>query len=108
MSLRVSEKIKRGKGYWKFKNNLLTDKEYVTLVNNKILEIKNNVHMIDKKQFQEYVKCQIRTDMIFYSSTKAKINKQIENDLRQKLQDNNTPIQSKMGRRAREKFKVFP
>ena len=95
MSLKVSEEIKRGKGYWKFNNNLLTDKEYVTLVNNKILEIKNNVHMIDKNQFWEYVKCQIRTDTILYSSTKAKINRKIENDLRQKLQEFEKKLSSK-------------
>ena len=43
--------------------------------------------MTDKKQIWDYVKCQIRTDMILYSSIKAKENKKTENDLKQKLQD---------------------
>ena len=43
--------------------------------------------MTDKNQFGEYVKCQIRTNTILYSSTKAKENKKIKNDLKQKLQD---------------------
>ena len=51
------------------------------------MEIKKNVHITDKNQFWEYVKCQIRTDTILHSSTKAKENKKIENDLKQKLQD---------------------
>ena len=85
--LNITEETKRGKGYWKFNNNLLMDIEYITLINNKIAEINANVHMADKNQFWEYVKCQLRTDTILYSCKKAKENKRLENDLKKRLQD---------------------
>ena len=62
LSLNIAEATKRGKGYWKFNNNLLVDKDYVSLINNKIADIKTNVHMADKNQLWEYVKCQLRTE----------------------------------------------
>ena len=45
LSLNITEPEKRGKGYWEFSNNLLIDKDYVELINNKIADIKANVEM---------------------------------------------------------------
>ena len=86
LSIDIAENTKRGKGYWKFNNDLLIDKEYVSLINETISNIKTTVNMADKIQLWEYVKCQIRTDTILYSSQKAKENKKLELDLKEKLQ----------------------
>ena len=86
LSLDIAKTAKRGKGYWKFNNDLLIDKEYVLLINNSISDIKTNVNMADKIQLWEYVKCQIRTDTIPYSSKKSKENRKLEFDLKEKLQ----------------------
>ena len=86
ISLDITKTAKRGKGYWKFNNDLLIDKEYVLLINKSITDIKTNVNMADKIQLWEYVKCQIRTDTILYSSKKSKENRKLEFDLKEKLQ----------------------
>ena len=41
--------------------------------------------MTDKSQLWEYLKCQLRTDTIFYSCKKEKYNKKLETELEQKL-----------------------
>ena len=86
ISLNILDQSKRGKGYWKFNNNLLTDTTYVEIINNTLLEIKNNINMTDKNQLWEYTKCQLRTDTIIYSSKKAKENKEIEIKLKKKVE----------------------
>ena len=50
-------------------------KDYIELINNKIIEIKQTVNMTDKCQLWEYLKCQLRTDTILYLCNKAKYNK---------------------------------
>ena len=42
--------------------------------------------MTDKTQLWEYVKCQLRTDTIIYAGKKAKENRKLESDLKEKLQ----------------------
>ena len=42
--------------------------------------------MADKIQLWEYVKCQIKTDTILFSSKKSKENRKLEYDLKEKLQ----------------------
>ena len=86
LSLDIAENAKRGKGYLKFNYDLLIDKEYISLINERRSEIKTTVIMTDKIQLWEYVKCQIRTDTIQYSNKKAKENINLELDLKRKLQ----------------------
>ena len=86
LSLNIGEQTKRGKGYWKFNNDLLIDKEYATLINERLADIKLKVEMTDKTQLWEYVKCQLRTDTILYSCKKAKENRKIESNLKDKLE----------------------
>ena len=96
LSLNLTEPITRGKGYWKFNNNLLIDKDYVKLINNKISEIKDTVNMTDKNQLWEYTKCQLRTDTLLYSCKKSKENKRIENELQKQLIDFENKLSTKI------------
>ena len=86
LSLNIGEQTKRGKGYWKFNNDLLIEKDYATLINERLADIKLNVKMADKTQLWEYVKCQLRTDTILYSCKRAKENREIESNLKDKLE----------------------
>ena len=77
----------RGKGYWKFNNTLLKDNAYVTLIKNKIEDVKktnvnngNDVNIandeiqfnINDQLFQETLLMMIRGNTIKYSSEKKK------------------------------------
>ena len=65
--------IPRGKGYWKFNNNLLQDKEYVGKVKlciNQILE--ETVNAADHQYIWELIKMRIRSITIEYSIKKSK------------------------------------
>ena len=75
----------RGKGYWKFNNDLLLDNEYVNKIKNTINSIKQNITMSNKNTLWEYVKCQIRTDTLQYASYRAKKIKSREIELIKKL-----------------------
>ena len=44
LSINFSENAKRGKGYWKFNNDLLSDKKYIELVKGVIKNTKDTVH----------------------------------------------------------------
>ena len=76
---------KRGKGYWKFNNSLLTDKKYIEIIKNVIRDIKENDNMENKNTLWEFTKCKIRTETIIYSSKKSKEQKRIEKDLIEKI-----------------------
>ncbi len=55
-------KLKRGRGFWKFNNNLLYDREYVNLIKETVIESKNNLnHYTDKGLVWELVKLKIRS-----------------------------------------------
>jgi exonuclease III len=67
-------KIKRGKGQWKFNNNLLKDHDYVHLIKNLLeTEIKENIHYEDKGFLWDYLKMRIRTETMTYSGMKHKL-----------------------------------
>ena len=63
---------KRGKGTWKFNNNLLNDKNYVELVKNTIAGVTQDDAFSDKNMQWEYLKCQIRSDTMFHAAKRAK------------------------------------
>ena len=78
---------KRGKGYWKFNNDLLRNMYYTGFINNRIRNIKNEINMTDKNALWEYTKCQIRSDTMIYSSLKAKNDKEKESEIKKKLEE---------------------
>ena len=63
------QKFKPGRGLWKFNNSLLYDKEYIDLINEKILEIKKqyiipvynyqNIEQIDNREIQFQINDQL-------------------------------------------------
>ena len=75
----------RGRGTWKFNNNLLKDNEYVSRIKELIHNIKSSVQFEDKGMLWEYMKCQIRTDTMSYAGFKAKLNKKAEKELYDQL-----------------------
>ena len=77
--------IERGKGYWKFNNDLLLDKDYVNIIKTTINDIRTNVKLLDKNVLWEYTKCQIRTETISYSIKRAKQLREREAELTEKL-----------------------
>ncbi len=53
-------KLKRGRGFWKFNNNRLHDREYFNLIKETIIESKKNSnHYTDKGLVWELVKLKI-------------------------------------------------
>ena len=70
LNLSLKRAVKRGKGMWKFNNNLLRDKKYVNLIRDSIQNVKHNVFFSNKNILWEYLKCQIRSGTISYSITK--------------------------------------
>ena len=66
INVELLETQKRGKGFWKFNNDLLTDQNYIEIIRKTIGDIKQNDVMEDKSQFWVYVKCRIRSETIGY------------------------------------------
>ena len=87
ISLDLLDTNKRGKGYWKFNNSLLTDKNYVELIKNTISSVNREVTMTDKNMLWEYLKCQIRTETMIYAGKKAKLEKEQMIILEKKLEE---------------------
>ena len=86
MALGLSNTSKRGKGFWKFNNDLLTDKDYINLIKLCIKNIKDSVQMENTNQLWEYIKCQIRTETMIYSSARSKKLRERENFLAKKIE----------------------
>ena len=98
LTLSISE-LRRGKGFWKFNNSLLRDREYVELVKTTIKttidqykingdNINGGTHYsIDDQLLWEIIILMIRGKTIYYSSTKKKIIIQKEKDLENRLYD---------------------
>ena len=85
LELSIAKSVQRGKGTWKFNNNLLKDKQYVNLIKDTIQKIKQNV-FANKNTFWEYLKCQIRSDTISYSILKQKRLRKEESEVITKLE----------------------
>ena len=80
LNLSLKRAVKRGKGTWKFNNNLLRDKEYVNL-RDLIQNVKHNVFFSNKNIMWEYLKCQVRSDTISYSIAKQKMLKKEQTEI---------------------------
>ena len=87
LEIELHETPKRGKGTWKFNNQLLIDKQYVKQIRNTISMINKEVKFDNKNLFWEYLKCQIRTDTMIYAGKKAKEQRQKEKELTQKIEE---------------------
>ena len=85
LELELMESHKRGKGLWKFNNDLLTDPIYVQLIKDTIGNIKDNVNFENKNTLWDYVKCEIRSQTIIYSTKKAKQMRKQEIELSNRL-----------------------
>ena len=87
LTLEIQETCKRGKGYWKFNDDLLTEIEYANNIRETIQNIKQTTNIENKTVLWEYIKCQIRTNTTEYSSKRAKQLKKQEIELNNQLKD---------------------
>ena len=78
---------KRGRGFWKFNNDLLMDIEYVTLIKKLINSIKETTVLNNKNILWDYVKCEIRSQTMIYASRRAKKLRKYEFELSEKLKN---------------------
>ena len=85
MEMKIINTDKRGRGYWKFSNSLLTDIEYVNIIKQTINKLKNEVKMDNKNMLWEYLKCQMRTDTIIYAISKSKQERKHFEELEKKI-----------------------
>ena len=94
--LEMSETSARGRGYWKFNNDLLTDLKYIDLIKSTINNIKNDTTIIDKCLVWEHTKCQIRTETTRFAIRRAKKQKETIKTLAAKIEilEKNLDIQT--------------
>ena len=86
MKLNLLNTCKRGKSYWKFNNDLLTDKIYIEKIKTIIGKIKDEDQMENKNTLWEFTKCEIRGLTMKYAKKKAKKERHLERELSQKVQ----------------------
>lgn len=105
LSLQVNNFIK-GSGFWKFNNSLLSDKEYVDLIKEKMNDVKaqyacpvynmKNIKSVDNASlclticdqlFLDILLTEIRGKTISYSTYKKRTLTKMENDLEKEIQD---------------------
>jgi len=74
LSIIFEEKeVKRGPGFWKFNNSLLTDKDYTELISQNIPEFVSKYREVtDKGLLWEMIKMEIRAATILFSKRKAR------------------------------------
>ena len=92
ITLEIYNSQKRGSGYWKFNNKLLSDRSYISLVKQELEHIKDNVDMENKNTLWDFVKCQIRSITISYSRKVAKEKNKREAEVKQQLEVLETEI----------------
>ena len=85
IELELVDTQRRGRGYWKFNNSLLNDKQYVTLIKDTISSVLANTNYENKNLLWEYLKCQMRTETISFAGKRAKQQKDKENYLEKQL-----------------------
>ena len=86
LSIHLLSTQKRGKGYWKFNNKLLTDQVYIRMIKEEISKIKLTENLNNKATFWDYVKCQLRTITISYTISKRKRDRERQLLLQQNLE----------------------
>ena len=84
LDLNVSVKPKRGPGFWKFNNSLLEDKNYTKLISETLIKKKLEYNDIsDKRVLWDIRKYEIQTCTISYAKKKAKVRRELEQELLQ-------------------------
>ena len=78
---------RRGKGFWKFNNSLLTDTEYISMIKDVIANIPIELETDNKNTLWEFAKCRIRTETMVYSSMKAKKTREKQTMLENKIKE---------------------
>ena len=80
------KEVKRGPGFWKFNNSLLTDKEYIELVTKSIPTfLSKHEDLTDKGLLWEMIKMEIRATTILFAKRKAKQKRDEEKELLQQF-----------------------
>ena len=104
---------KRGRGYWKFNNQLLSDEVYIKLIKDEIKQVNSDNNKLDNKNTMwDFVKCQLRTVTISYSISKRKKLKERENSLLKKIEKlekdlSNTPQNFDEYNRVKEQWEML-
>ena len=84
----TSSLVKRGRGFWKFNASLLQDLDYVQSVSNLIDNLKEEtLYMSDKQLRWEYIKTEIRSFTLQFSSRKNKARREFKLKLEKDLYD---------------------
>lgn len=86
LQLKANSDIKRGKGLWKFDNSLLSDDLFVDYLNGMIDKLLIDYEYYDNLSLKwEIMKMDLRTAIIGYSKTQAKLNREEEKYLIENL-----------------------
>lgn len=75
----------RGRGFWKFNNSLLYEKQFVDIINNLITVELDNYEFDSHKEKWEYIKMKIHGECIVYSANKRKEQKKRLEECESKL-----------------------
>ena len=86
IKIKFNDISKRGKGFWKFNNDLLNDKKYIELVKNIIKKTLEEEHFTDKNMLWEFLKCEIRTHTLHYAGKRARENSEKVKYLGEKIE----------------------
>ena len=89
------KEVKRGPGFWKFNNSLLTDKENIELVTKSIPTFLSKYEdLTDKGLFWEMIKMEIRATIILFAKRKAKQKRDEEKGLLQQFSNLQEQVRS--------------
>ena len=72
LSLNLLQIQRRGRGTWKFNNNLLKDLEYIELIKKAIQQVQEHSDFLHKSTRWEYLKCQMRTETMILPGLKLR------------------------------------
>ena len=87
----------RGRGFWKFNSTLLKDPEYVNNTNNLLETLKKDTEYMNDKQLRwDYIKTEVRSYTLQYSSKKNKEKKAHKLKLEKELDNIERQIQDGM------------
>ena len=76
LKFKTQDEQQRGRGFWKFNASLLKDLVYIQRIKNVILESKRKYNAIENKSLLwDFIKCELRSETISYSSWISKENR---------------------------------
>jgi hypothetical protein len=104
LTLNEDNPATKGRGFWKFNNSLLRDKEYTSKVNELIDEELNRKNCTDKGLKWNVIKMRIRGYTVSYSSYKAKLRREYELQITDRLQELEVQISIKVDEDVKQEF----